>query len=45
MSAQMGEPLDADLERAMADIERGADPEEVMDRLEEAEPPAPADDL
>ena len=45
MSAQMGEPLDADLERALADIERGADPEEVMDRLEEAEPPAPADDL
>jgi hypothetical protein len=43
MSAQMGEPLDADLDRALSDIERGADPDEVMDRLEEAEPPSPDD--
>ncbi len=41
MSAQMGEPLDSDLEQALTDIERGADPEEVMDRLEESEPPPP----
>ncbi len=45
MSAQMGEPLDSDLDQALTDIERGADPEEVMDRLEEAEPPPPADDF
>jgi putative FmdB family regulatory protein len=39
MSAQMGEPLDADLDRALSDLERGADPDEVMGRLEESEPP------
>lgn len=39
MSAQMGEPLDADLDAALTDLERGADPDEVMDRLEESEPP------
>lgn len=39
MSAQVGEPLDPDLDRALSDIERGADPEEVLDRLEEAGPP------
>jgi putative FmdB family regulatory protein len=39
MSAQMGEPLDADLDLALTDLERGADPEEVMSRLEESEPP------
>ena len=39
MSAQMGEPLDADLDQALTDIERGADPDEVMERLEEAGPP------
>jgi putative FmdB family regulatory protein len=39
MSAQIGEPLDADLESALTDLERGADPDEVMDRLEESEPP------
>lgn len=41
MSAQMGEPLDADLDLALSDMERGADPEEVLSRLEESEPPAP----
>ena len=41
MSAQMGEPLDADLDQALTDIERGADPDEVMERLEEAGPPEP----
>lgn len=41
MSAQMGEPLDADLDAALTDLERGADPDEVMDRLEESEPPPP----
>lgn len=45
MSAQMGEPLDSDLDQALTDIERGADPEEVMDRLEETEPPQPVDDF
>ena len=40
MSAQMGEPLDADLDLALSDLERGADPEEVMGRLEESEPPS-----
>jgi putative FmdB family regulatory protein len=39
MSAQMGEPLDADLDLALSDLERGADPDEVMSRLEESEPP------
>ena len=38
MSAQMGEPLDADLDRALGDIERGADPDEVLGQLEESEP-------
>jgi len=42
MSAQMGEPLDADLDSALTDLERGADPDEVMGRLEESElPPSP----
>lgn len=45
MSSQMGEPLDSDLDQALTDIERGADPEEVMDRLEESEPPPPANDV
>ncbi|HVX29858.1 MAG TPA: zinc ribbon domain-containing protein [Nitrolancea sp.] len=39
MSAQIGEPLDADLDAALSDLERGADPDEVMERLEESEPP------
>ncbi len=39
MSAQMGEPLDADLDLALSDLERGADPEEVIERLEESDPP------
>ncbi|HET9014133.1 MAG TPA: zinc ribbon domain-containing protein [Thermomicrobiaceae bacterium] len=43
MSAQMGEPLDADLDRALTDIERGADPDEVLERLEESPPPEPSD--
>jgi len=44
MSAQMGEPLDADLDRALSDLERGADPDEVMSRLEESEPPPGPDE-
>jgi len=44
MSAQMGEPLDAELDAALTDLERGADPDEVMDRLDESEPP-PAPDV
>jgi putative FmdB family regulatory protein len=44
MSAQMGEPLDADLDAALTDLERGADPDEVMSRLEESEPPPPPDE-
>src|SRR6185437_2521072 len=39
MSAQMGEPLDADLDSALTDLERGADPDEVMGRLAESELP------
>lgn len=39
MSAQMGEPLDPDLDTALSDLERGADPEEVIERLEESPPP------
>ncbi len=39
MSAQMGEPLDPDLDLALSDLERGADPEEVIERLEESPPP------
>lgn len=39
MSAQMGEPLDPGLDLALTDLERGADPEEVMERLEESPPP------
>ena len=38
MSAEMGEPLDAELDSALADMERGADPDEVLSRLEESEP-------
>lgn len=41
MSRQMGEPLEADLDRALSEIERGADPDEALDRLEEAPPPEP----
>ena len=44
MSAQMGEPLDADLDAALTDLERGADPDEVMNRLEESEPPPLSDE-
>jgi putative FmdB family regulatory protein len=44
MSAQMGEPLDADLDAALTDLERGADPDEVMSRLEESEPPPPPEE-
>lgn len=35
MSARMGEPLDAELDQALTDIERGADPDDVLDRLDE----------
>ncbi len=41
MSAQMGEPLDPGLDMALSDLERGADPEEVIGRLEESDPPPP----
>jgi len=44
MSTQMGEPLDPDLDRALSDLERGADPDEVMSRLEESEPPPSPDE-
>jgi putative FmdB family regulatory protein len=44
MSRQTGEPLDEDLEQALTDIERGADPDEVMDRLEDSPPPPLPDD-
>jgi putative FmdB family regulatory protein len=44
MSREMGEPLDADLEQALTDLERGADPDEVMDRLDESPLPDVADD-
>jgi len=33
MSASLGEPLDPEMDQALADIERGADPEEVLDRV------------
>lgn len=42
MSEQIGEPLDPDLDRALTDIERGADPEAVLDALDDAGPPEPA---
>lgn len=38
MSAQTGEPLDPDLDRALTDLERGADPDEVMEQLEQSDP-------
>lgn len=44
MSAQIGEPLDSDLDAALTDLERGADPDEVMSRLEESEPPPAPDE-
>ena len=37
MSAETGEPLDAELDSALADMERGADPDEVLSRLEESD--------
>lgn len=43
MSAQMGEPLEPELDQALTDIERGADPEEAMERLEDAPLPEPND--
>lgn len=46
MSADLGEPLDPELDRALSDIERGADPGEVLDQLAESNPgdlPAPDD--
>ncbi|GBD17084.1 hypothetical protein HRbin26_01998 [bacterium HR26] len=39
MSEELGEPLDPVLDQALTDLERGADPDEVFERLE-AEPPA-----
>lgn len=44
MSQQLGEPLDADLDRTLADIERGADPEEALEALEEREAASPTPD-
>ncbi|MCM8746658.1 hypothetical protein NET03_08955 [Thermomicrobium sp. CFH 73360] len=35
MSAQTGEPLDPSLERVVQDLERGEDPERVLERLEQ----------
>ncbi|MCS7246053.1 MAG: hypothetical protein NZ696_00345 [Thermomicrobium sp.] len=35
MSAETGEPLDEPLERAIQDLERGEDPERVLERLGE----------
>jgi len=35
MAAQVGEPLDPAFERALRDLERGEDPDRVLDRLEE----------
>lgn len=43
MSQQLGEPLDPQLDQALSDLERGADPEEVLERLE-SEPGSPVDD-
>jgi len=43
MSRQMGEPLKADLDRALSDIERGADPDEALDRLDESAFPEPGE--
>lgn len=41
MSASLGEPLDPELDRALTDIERGADPDEVLEQLDESGPPDP----
>ena len=38
MSAYAGEPLEPELDRALTSIERGADPDEVMDELEASDP-------
>jgi putative FmdB family regulatory protein len=35
MSDELGEPLDPALDRALSELERGADPDEVLERLEE----------
>ncbi|MCX2726149.1 zinc ribbon domain-containing protein [Thermomicrobium sp. 4228-Ro] len=35
MAAHVGEPLDPAFERALADLERGEDPDRVLERLEE----------
>jgi hypothetical protein len=35
MSALAGEPLDPALERALRDLERGEDPDRVLERLDE----------
>jgi len=43
MSASLGEPLDPELDQALADIERGADPEEVLDRVADADLDDPLD--
>ncbi len=34
MSQELGEPLDPVLDQALTDLERGADPDEVFERLE-----------
>lgn len=39
MSEELGEPLDPALDQALTDLERGADPEEVFERLESEPPP------
>jgi len=35
ITQDLGEPLDPALDRALSDLERGADPDEVLERLEE----------
>lgn len=42
MSQQMGE-LDTDLDRALSDIERGADPDQALGRLDDSPLPDPGE--
>lgn len=35
MSQQLGQPLEPELDRALGDVERGADPDEAFDQLDE----------
>lgn len=38
MAAMMGEPLDADLDRALRHVEQGADPDDVFGEMDAAPP-------